>query len=222
MPEEGGDAELAHARAALFGLLARVFGARPTAELIEAMQRPEMRESLEVFGVMPDAGFPAQPETDADWLAQEYTRLFVGPGHIAAYESVYVPADGEEPRLWGKATAEVANFFEEIGLKVAGAKAPDHLSVEMQAMASLALAEARKLEDEDAKAAGKLREKQDLFCREHLLRWVPAVCADVERETASSFYRGMAALASGLVRMSCGSEWSGNLQKEERGLNEIT
>lgn len=205
----GSQADLAAAKAGFFGLLARVFGAKPTVELVRGMQEPEMVEALKAFGVSLAADFqPGDEEQQTQALAVEYTRLFVGPGpHIAAYESVYVPGEGEvQPRLWGRAATEVAGFYRELGLDLPEGQMPDHLSLELQAMAVMAQSQADRLAAGDEESAGVLAELQEKFCREHLSRWVPEVCREVEREAKSSFYRGMAALAAGLIEMICGED----------------
>ncbi|MHB0867468.1 MAG: TorD/DmsD family molecular chaperone [Thermoleophilia bacterium] len=202
----GSQAQLARAQAGFFGLLARVFGAKPTEELIRAMREPEMVAALAAFGV----SWAAEPEPGGDEqqaraLAVEYTRLFVGPGpHIAAYESVYVPGAGEtQARLWGQAATEVARFYRELGLELPEGQMPDHLSLELQAMAVMAQSQADRLTAGDEDGAAILAGLQEKFCREHLSRWVPEVCREVERETRSSFYSGMAALVAGLIEMVC-------------------
>lgn len=43
-------------------------------------------------------------------------------------------------------------------------------------------------------ATASVRE-QHAFLREHLLNWVPALCEDVEKRTATDFYRGVARMA---------------------------
>lgn len=224
-PDGASAAALAQAHSAVFGLLARVFGAAPTPELVTAMKGQPMLESLAACGLVFAEDFTAAADTGlAESLAQEYTRLFAGPGpHIAAYESVYVPGEGEpQPRLWGAAAVAVAGFYREIGLELPEGRLPDQLGVELEAMALLAEAEAGRLDAGDVAGAERLAGLKDRFCQEHLLRWVPAVCQDVQREARSSFYKSMAALAAGLIEATCGEgDGSGDLQEEE-ALNETT
>lgn len=224
-PDGSSAAALAQAHSAVFGLLARVFSAAPTPELVTAMKGREMLESLAACDLAFAKDYTAAGDASlAESLAQEYTRLFAGPGpHIAAYESVYVPGEGElEPRLWGAAAVAVAGFYREIGLELPEGRLPDHLGVELEAMALIAGAEAGSLSAGDVAGAQRLAGLKDRFCREHLLRWVPAVCKDVQRGARSSFYKSMAALAVGLVEATCGERYeSGDIQEEE-ALNETT
>ncbi len=202
--EDGQVAELARARAGLHSLLARVFSAAPTAELLKGVKDPEVLSSLAACGIAFDEEFlSGGVEEQIRELAAEFTRLFIGPGpHIAPFESVFVRSPGEyQPRLWGGATVAVAGFYEEAGLRFHGSQIPDHLGLEFEAMAALARAEAESRESGDREEAGRLLELERRFCREHLLRWAPDLCLAVERETTSGFYRGMAALARTLVMM---------------------
>jgi len=193
----------------MFGLVARVFSGRPTQGLLDGIRDSRMLESLSAFDVVFEEDFL---ETDIDRLAsdlaREFVRLFIGPGHhIAPYESVYVCAEDEgSPRLWGKATVEVANFYLEAGLELSTGQTPDHLGLELEAMAVLAEAEAECRETGDLAGAEEIFDMQLEFCRQHLRHWVPKICSEIENETASSFYRNMALLTAGLVEMQCGAD----------------
>ena len=199
---------MARARAGLYGLAARVFSARPTPELIEAMKGPEMIGSLAAFGIVFDEDFLAgSAEEQAEELAVEFARLFVATGRqrLAPYESVFLRAWHEDmPQLWGEATVEVAKFYGEAGLELRPGQTPDHLALELESMAVLADCESARLEAGDVTGAAETRELQDQFCREHLIRWVPEICQAVEERTGSVFYRNMAVLTASLVKLHCG------------------
>lgn len=224
-PDGAGAAAIAQAQAAIFGLLARVFEAAPAMELVEAMKGQAMLESLEACGLAFAEDFlTAEVAGLVESLAQEYTRLFAGPGpYIAAYESVYLPGDGEhEPRLWGAAAVAVAGFYRETGLELPEGRLPDHLAVELEAMAIMAGTEATSINEGDKAGAQRFAGLRERFCREHLIRWVPAVCQDVQRETRSSFYKSMASLAAGLIEETCGEGNGSGDKQEEEALNETT
>jgi len=223
MAPAGAEAEMAAARAAVYGLLARVFSAKPSVELVKAMKDRSMSVSLAACGLAMDEDFTGAADAVlAQSLAEEYTRLFVGPGpRIAAYESVYLPGEGDRgARLWGAATVAVDRFYREIGLELPEGRIPDHLGIELEAMALMAGAEAERLLAGDEEGAGRLSIMQQKFCQEHLLRWVPAVCGDIEQEARSSFYKSMAVLAAGLVEAVCGEGDKSGDKQEEEALNE--
>lgn len=198
---------MARARAALYGLASRVFSDKPSAAMIEGLKSPEMVESLAAFEISFDEEFLAgDAEAQAGELAVEYARLFLGAGeHIAPYESVFSRGWGEEvPQLWGEATVAVARFYDEAGLELKSGRTPDHLSLELEAMAMLAECEAARRESGDTAGAAGIEELQNRFCREHLIVWVPEICDAVKERSRSSFYGSMAALTESLVRLHCG------------------
>ncbi|MHB0915826.1 MAG: TorD/DmsD family molecular chaperone [Thermoleophilia bacterium] len=199
---EGQRSEDALARAGICRLLARVFSAKPSPELVAGLKEARMLEVLASLGVDFDDDFiEGDAGEQAEALAVEFTRLFVGPGqHIAAYESVFVRGYAEdEARLWGEATGEVEKFYREAGLEVETAgEIPDHIGIELEAMAELAAAEAARRDEGAADEASRLWALQQQFAREHLARWLPEFCRTVVEQADSEFYRGMAALVGGL------------------------
>lgn len=207
------DLEMARARAGLYGLVSRVFSDRPSAALLAGMKQSDMQESLAALDVsFGDAFIAADEEEQAEELGVEYARLFLATGtHIAPYESVFIRGWREErPQLWGEATVVVKKFYEEAGLELQTGQTPDHLGLELEAMAVLAECEAARLESGDEAGAGRLEGLQRRFCEEHLMRWVPEFCKAVEQQAESSFYRSMAALTASLVQAHCGEESGGD------------
>lgn len=208
-PKPDAKLEMARARAGLYGLMSRVFSGKPSAALLKGMKESGLQDSLADFEVPFDEEFLAgEDAVQAEELAIEYARLFLATGsHIAPYESVFVRSWAEEkPQLWGEATVEVTRFYQEAGLELREGQIPDHVGIELEAMAVMAESEAAKLESGDRAGAGRLEELQQQFCKEHLKRWVPEFCEEVLRKAESGFYRSMAVLTASLVRMHCGEE----------------
>ncbi|MDO8736354.1 MAG: molecular chaperone TorD family protein [Thermoleophilia bacterium] len=200
---------MARARAGLYGLMSRVFSGKPTAALVKGMKETGMRESLASFEVPFDEEFLAGDDAEqAEELAIEYARLFLATGsHIAPYESVFVRGWAEDkPQLWGEATVEVTKFYQEAGLDLREGQIPDHLGIELEAMATMAECEAARRESGDKAGAAKLEELQRRFCEEHLMLWVPEFCEEVQLRAESGFYRSMAVLTASLVRLHCGED----------------
>lgn len=191
--------EAAIARSNVYGLLASVFRAEPDTDLIRQLRSPEMSETLMGLGI--DLGPQFKESSEArlmEDLAQEFTRLFLGPGpHISPYESIH--ADGENPtagQLWGRPAAEVKAFIEEAGLLYADDfhELPDHISAELEFMQKLADHEARLWEEgQDAQAQQCLLIEKRFF-DEHLSQWVPRFCEKVVVKAEADFYRQMAIL----------------------------
>ncbi len=133
---------------------------------------------------------PAAANGAMEELAIEYARLFVGPGtHLPPYESVYV-----DERLASRTTDEVAHFIEGHGFAYRPGyhDMPDHLGVELEFVQGLAREEAEAWKRGDLATAGERVETQDQFIAAHLLRWLPAFCADVVENARLPFYREFA------------------------------
>jgi TorA maturation chaperone TorD len=113
-------------------------------------------------------------EAALEALAVEYCQLFVGPrGHMTPVESI---ARGEE-RYWGPSTERVADFYTWAGFSMVNEMhlLPDHLSIELDCLASLEEA------DQNEEAA--------TFARDHILQWLPALTKHVSTSATMAFYR---------------------------------
>ncbi len=197
-------------RSDLYGLLAAVFRREPTAALLRELARPELSSALGQAGLKLEAVAPDGPDDEPlEDLAVEYARLFIGPGkHIPPYESVYV-----DNSLATRTTDEIARFIEGHGFAYRPEYhgLPDHVSVELEFMQGLAREEAGAWERGELAAAGTQAEIQVRFIEEHLLRWLPAFCADIVDNTKQSFYREFAVLLREFVESEGRSGESGRL-----------
>jgi TorA maturation chaperone TorD len=122
---------------------------------------------------------PADPA-----LADEYERLFVGPGRVPCppYESLW--RDDVPPRLAGSllgpCVGDLESCYDGLGLRVAPGELADHVAVELEALA-VALTGTESLPIAAA------------LLRDHLTRWAGAFCAAVGRHADSGYYRTLAA-----------------------------
>ncbi len=190
-----------------YRLLADVFNAEPTAEMLDSLRQPEAVEAFEAMG----ATFAAEldrMEADlgkqalVEQLECEYARVFIGPGkHVGPYESLH--RDGHPAEHWGPSTAEVKRFIEHHGLEydVEFSGMPDHISAEFQFMAELAGAEAEAVEAGKDTEAQQAQEIQQVFHQQHVSRWVPAFCDKVIQRAEFEFYRDFARMAKLLVEV---------------------
>ncbi|GER93709.1 hypothetical protein A45J_1465 [hot springs metagenome] len=100
--------------------------------------------------------------------------------HIAPYESLYNYPLGDRPRLLGHAAQDVQAFYisaeivmdEEINFM------PDHISAEMLFMSYL-------IEND-------MLEVQKRFLEEHLVKWVPEYCNELQKHVGTIFYKEVA------------------------------
>ncbi|HWR41206.1 MAG TPA: molecular chaperone TorD family protein [Patescibacteria group bacterium] len=154
-----------------------------------------------------------------DNLHWDYTRLFVGPYELPAppWESAYC---NEERLLFQKETHEVRQAY----LKYAflpvefGKEADDHLGLELDFMFQLTSLALEAADRKNIKLLKQILADQKLFLKEHLLKWIPSLCADIIKSAHTEFYQGMAKLLQGfltlepkaleelLERVQCGEE----------------
>ena len=118
---------------------------------------------------------------------QEFARLFLSRCSIHPYESVYL---GTRKRLMDDPWVEVCEFYREAGMQKGTDELhpEDHVSVELGFMAYLAFL-----------ANPDLADTERRFLAEHLVRWVPQLCRDIETRPDASHYRVVARFARALV-----------------------
>jgi len=198
-------ADNASSRSHIYGLLATVFREEPSAALVEELRSPKMKE---VFGEMDiELGqefHGASALLVADELAEEFTRLFLGPGrHISAHESIFAEVDGDSGSLWGATTVDVKKFIEATGLaydpEYTGI--PDHVSVEFEFMQRMSAWEAEQWRQKHRGRAEYCADVQRRFLDRHLLRWLPQFMDAVIIEATVPFYRAMAELSKNFVQL---------------------
>lgn len=171
---------LAYAQA--FELFARLYrhGLTP-ALMMEAAQLPEL------------AAVAPQPY-NADEAAASFYTLF--GMNVFPYQSVFLDPEG---LLGGTETARVRISYRHMGFVADETGEPaDHLAHELDALAFLCQAEAEAWEDGRSDMAAYAQQLQVRFLDEHLLRWLPAFAAAVQRH-GDPFYAEVAGLAWSLA-----------------------
>jgi len=116
-------------------------------------------------------------------IRMDFARLFsITAGHLPPHESLYNYPLADKPRLWGKATEEVQNFYESVGLMIYEEMdlIPDHLSAELFFMNYL--------------IEQGLIDYQMSFFEKHLLSWVPEYCVEIKKHAQTTFYKEVAEL----------------------------
>ena len=196
--------ELAGHRSNIYGLLAAIYRREMTSDLLKQIKDPSMLGVLSNLGIKLNNGFLKKPEHELlEDLAVEYARLFIGPGkHISPHESVHHKReDGQWGQLWGPSTAEVKKIIESAGLSYQSEYTglPDHISVELEFMQQVTLAEEKAWEDGDKNLALACLENEKKFIEEHLAGWIPDFCDKVIKEAELPFYRVMAELTQKFI-----------------------
>lgn len=198
------------ARLFAYRLLQRAFGESPSREFLEALISenlveafPYARQNRQIQqGVELIADYLSGPdvlsETSLMDLRSEYTRLFVGPGKMAAppWESTYRSEGGF---LFQGVTLEVRKEYQKFGLAV------NRLNVDPDDYIGLELEFMRHLTERAIEALSQGADPEEIligqkdFLANHLLKWAPSFCEDVYTNAQTDFYRGMAKLMAGFL-----------------------
>jgi TorA maturation chaperone TorD len=201
--------ERASSRSNIYGLLALVFRDAPTPELVARLRAPPLTEALRGLGCDVAEDLAGELETVTDRLAEEYTRIFVGPGPSASpYGSLHHEG---EARLWGDSTVRVKRFIEKRGLSFQEnwGSIPDHIAVELEVMQRLTAREAELWAEssdcrcyenaEPLKQLGQCLRAEEEFLRDHLCAWAPQFCDRVLERSVLPLYGQMAELTKSVV-----------------------
>jgi TorA maturation chaperone TorD len=184
------DIAAARARSGFYRLLARILCAEPEVALLDELSRPPLRDALDEAGVDVTAILSGTAKTEmAQVLAEEYTRLFLGPGrHISPHESVQLKRGSGA--LWGPETGVVKRFIEEAGFDYDEAYhgLPDHISVELEFLAHLADQEADAIEAKDEVKLCAAISWQHRFISQHLGKWAANFAREVKAQADLPFY----------------------------------
>ena len=196
-------AESANYRSNIYGLLTAVFRQEPSVALIRKLRAPPLRGVFSDLGVDLGELFFTTPESQlVEILAQEFTRLFIGPSsHISAHESIFADMDNGVSALWGESTVAVKSFIEATGLDYNPEfnGVPDHVSVELEFMQRMTEWEADKWRQQDRENAEYCLEVQRMFLDQHLSIWLPQFCDVVIKQADIRFYAGVAELTKNFL-----------------------
>ena len=196
--------DLAGHRSNIYGLLAAIYRREITSDFLKQLKDPSMTGVFSALGIKLNYGFLKKPEHELlENLAVEYARLFIGPGkHISPHESVHHKRDdGQWGQLWGPSTAEVKRIIESAGLSYQSEYTglPDHISVELEFLQQVTLAEEKAWDDGDKDLALACLKKEKKFIEEHLAGWIPAFCEKIIKEADFPFYRAIAELTQKFI-----------------------
>lgn len=143
------------------------------------------------------------PMTD---LAADYAKVFLGAGvaknSYAAYpyESVYT---SPERLIMQDARDQVVAAYRAKGLDKADTfdVPEDHIALELAFMAHLCRETQQYLVARDWPAVVACLAEQERFLAQHLLNWVSEFCADILKFAETDFYKGVARITDGFLRM---------------------
>jgi len=181
------------AKSGLYAFLGRVFEGEVDAEFLELL-RTDFAAPLEESGVfLPEDILGGEAETVLNALAQEFTGLFVQPGAILPYRSVF-----ETGRMFQEPCDEVSAAYQKAGFAfqtILSGEFPDHIGVMLGFVSKLYAAEAEALEQDDALRAKDLHDTRDQFVVNQLGPWALGWCHRARLVAEHQFYASVLALA---------------------------
>lgn len=197
-------------RASMYLLLARLFRIEADQPLLDQMARMDFSvevdqpEIAEGYRMLRDFLARLSPSTLTD-LAVDYAGVFLAAGKLEGgaafpYESVYTSPDH---LIMQEARDQVLKLYREEGLDRSDAfQVPeDHLALEFEFMAYLCQKTHAARAANENQVAAECLAKQKNFLEQHLLNWVPAFCADVQRIARTDFYKAVAQVTRGYLEM---------------------
>lgn len=197
-PTHTPEAERALSRAELYRIFSRAFTPPPSPPVDTA----ELREGLRRLA--PEADVLELPAFDADKWSRQHRALF---GHtlspdIPPYETFYGPAHIFRQT---QDLADIAGFYTAWGLAVSAEahERADHLCVELEFMAYLAVKQAHASAKGEKENAGLSRQAQVKFLSDHLGRWVPAFRGRLQAKSPDNVYARLAGALETFIRLDC-------------------
>ncbi len=189
-------------RTVVYGIFHRLLGEEPSEESLGILDLPETGEAL-LFAL--DGREGAREALDRlrdhaplEELANDYTRLFIGPNALPAapWESVYV---NDERMIFQESTLDVRQTYLNEGLLPAEYPhvADDHIAIELDFM--MKLNQRLSADGIDSRAALRNLKSQRSFLDKHLGKWVTAYAECMAKEGRSPFYADVTHLTSEFV-----------------------
>lgn len=193
-------------RSAFYRFLSSVFFLELTDEQIEDLAKQDLPYDEgtigEGYGIISEYLRHRDSGTRQE-LAVDYAHTFLGAGNYDTiiappYESVFT---SEERLLMQEARdGAVAHYLSEgLSLPPDNTTPEDHVSFEMQFMATMAERSAEALECGDEAEFERTMGVQRVFFEEHLANWLPGFVEAIEKNCRTDFYLGIAKLTRGLL-----------------------
>lgn len=173
----------------VFLFLGHCIEAELDADFIDLI-RVDLRGPLEAAGLtFDDEFYKATSENLVEVLAEEYAALFVVPGCINPYASVF-----ETGCMFKEAADRAIAAYHDAGWdyrRHMSGEFPDHIGTMLGFFGLLAEAEARSLAAGDISRADEYRAQRDRFLVEQLASWGPGWCRRASEAALHPFYTGL-------------------------------
>ena len=166
---------------------------------------PPTRSFLKALAASPLFPVAVEPGREFGEIVQEFHNLFMVPTgpYVFPFESCYEGRTETAPgRLMGKPAGEVKNYYTHCGFEQASEtpELPDHAGVEMSFLQALAEREANAWRRREPGQAAGWCKLYVAFYKDHASRWIPDLCAEVEKRAIHDYQRGFAQWITCLFR----------------------
>ncbi len=146
----------------------------------------------------------------AEALLLDYTRLFLGPNHIAAkpYGSIWLEGQNS---VMGDSTMAVQKLYEQAGFDMSQdfREVPDHIAVELEFLYLLTYRQNEAARNGEPEALRQMSALRKHFLDEHLGRWIGPFTSAVIAGAQSSYYRRLGELSAKFVDLEAGKARAG-------------
>jgi len=178
----------------------------PTSELLDSAESELASIRQELLRVLPElatdvdrlCGTTSESLTD---IRTDYAGLFAGVRKLPAppWESCYLSG---KRLVCTEITESVRQAYLEACLcqDPADAQPDDHIGLELQFVGAMSKHISDALEAANPALADVTTSQRADFITEHLSKWVPAFCSDLENAAGTEFYRSLARLTADLVK----------------------
>jgi TorA maturation chaperone TorD len=185
------------ALARLYGFIARVLEDEVDRELLRLLA-DELYEPLRSLGLDLDKAFLGLPsEPLLEQLAEEYTGLFVAPGCVSPYASVF-----ETGCMFKEPADRAIEAYRAAGWdyrRHLSGEFPDHIGTMLGFCGRLAEAEADCLAAGDLDRANEFRTKREGFLADQLGGWGPGWCRRAAEAALHPFYQQLLRMSEALL-----------------------
>ncbi len=202
--------EMVFNSAAMYAFIARLYRQEVDQVLLDQLITLNFTTDIDVPEVaegyqMMDTFLKSPGDSPVVDLAVDYARIFLGCGPKQGegafpYESVYTSHRG---LIMQEARDEVVAVYRNEGMvrDESYNEPEDHIAFELVYMEYLCSRMQEALQNNDDDLALSYLDKQRDFLNKHLLNWVPGFCDDVERIAGSDFYKALAKITVGYLKM---------------------
>ncbi len=197
----------------LFGLLGKLFYVYPEKDWLHSLieedvfseiplgqDQPEVRRGQNLLLEWSRREKNDRTGKTFEDLRADYTRLFIGIDSIPAplWESVHF---NDERMVFQEQTMQVRAWYRKFGLQVENLhhEPDDHVGLEMAFLSHLAKLGLEAIEGQNPAALKCLLDAQRDFLREHMLKWIPQWCDQVEKHASTDYFRGLSCIVRGAL-----------------------